>query len=46
MNASVVIIIASDGYQPIEYATPKKILEQAGFMVTVASDKPGTGYRR
>jgi len=41
MNASVVIIIASDGYQPIEFATPKKILEQAGFMVTVASDKPG-----
>jgi protease I len=42
MNASVVMIIASDGYQPIEYATPKKILEQAGFMVTVASDKQGT----
>lgn len=42
MNSSVVIIIASEGYQPIEYATPKKILEQAGFMVTVASDKPGT----
>lgn len=41
MNASVVIIIASNGYQPIEYAIPKKILEQAGFMVTVASDKLG-----
>lgn len=42
MNASVLIIIASDGYQPIEYATTKKILEQAGYMVTVASDKPVT----
>ena len=42
MNSSVLIIIASDGYQPIEYATPKKILEQAGYMVTVASNKPGT----
>ena len=41
MNSSVLIVIASDGYQPIEYATPKKILEQAGYMVTVASDKPG-----
>ena len=42
MNASIVMIIANEGYQPIEYATPKKVLEQAGFMVTVASDKPGT----
>ena len=42
MNASVLMIIASDGYQPIEYAIPKKILEQAGYMVTVASDKQGT----
>jgi protease I len=42
MNASIVLIIASNGYQPIEYATTKKILEQAGFMVTVASDKAGT----
>ncbi len=42
MNASIVMIIASDGYQPIEYTTTKKILEQAGFMVTVASDKAGT----
>ncbi len=42
MNASIVMIIASNGYQPIEYTTTKKILEQAGFMVTVASDKAGT----
>ena len=40
MSTSVVILIASDGFQPIEYATPKKILEQAGFMVSTASDKP------
>ena len=42
MNTSVVIVIASNDFQPVEYATPKKILEQAGYMVTVASDKPGT----
>ena len=42
MNTSVIIVIASNDYQPIEYGTPKKILEQSGFMVTVASDKPGT----
>jgi protease I len=42
MNTSVVVIIASNGYQPIEYMTTKKILEQAGFMVTVASNAAGT----
>ncbi len=42
MNTAVVFIIASEGYQSIEYATPKKILEQAGFMVATASDKPVT----
>lgn len=39
MSTSIVMLIASQGYQPIEYAIPKKILEQAGFMVTTASDK-------
>jgi protease I len=42
MNASIIMIIASEGYQPVEFSIPKKILEQAGFMVTIASDKPGT----
>jgi protease I len=41
MNTSILVIIASNGYQPIEYAIPKKVLEQAGYMVTVASDKSG-----
>lgn len=41
MGISIVLIIASNGYQNIEFSVPKKILEQAGFMVTVASDRLG-----
>ncbi|MGE0207023.1 MAG: DJ-1/PfpI family protein [Candidatus Babeliales bacterium] len=37
----VVFIIASNGYQPIEYGVPKKILESYGIKVITASDKPG-----
>lgn len=37
----VVFIIASDGYQAIEYGVPKSILEQQGIKVITASDKPG-----
>lgn len=38
----IVLVIAHDGFQPIEYREPKKILEDAGFTVITASDKPGT----
>lgn len=38
----VLLIVAHDGYQPTEYAIPKKTLEQAGFHVITASNKPGT----
>ena len=37
----VVFVVASNGYQPIEYTVPKKILEQYGINVITASDKPG-----
>lgn len=37
----VVLIVASDGYQPIEYSIPKRILEKYGITVITASDKPG-----
>ncbi len=41
-NAKVLLIVAHEGYQPTEYAEPKKILEDAGFAVVTASDKAGT----
>jgi protease I len=38
---SVVLVIASEGYQSIEYSVPKSILENSGITVITASDKPG-----
>lgn len=35
----VLLVVANEGYQPIEYGTPKKILIGAGITVETASDK-------
>lgn len=37
----IVLVVASDGFQPIEYNTPKKILEAAKIQVITASDAAG-----
>ena len=37
----IVFIIASEGFQPMEYFEPKKILENAGVEVITGSDKKG-----
>ena len=37
----VLLVVAHEGYQPIEYGKPKKILEDADFQVVTASNKPG-----
>jgi protease I len=39
---NVLFVIASVDYQPVEYLVPKKLLEDAGFHVTTASDALGT----
>ena len=41
-HGNVLFIVAHEGYQPVEYNEPKKILEDAGFKVVTASDKEGT----
>lgn len=38
---TVILIVASKGYQPIEYGETKKILEDGGMSVITASDRPG-----
>jgi protease I len=38
----VALIIASVGYQQVEYSVPKHIIEAAGIGVITVSDKPGT----
>lgn len=37
----VLFVIASQGFQPVEYTVPKTILEDAGFTIVTASDKAG-----
>jgi len=41
MAKKIVLAIAFEGYQPVEYATPKQMLEKAGHVVTTASDAIG-----
>ncbi len=38
---AILLIIASEGYHPAEYGFTRQALENAGFMVEVASDKMG-----
>jgi protease I len=42
----VVLVVAHQGYQPIEYSIPKKTLTQAGFTVITASNKAGTAMAK
>lgn len=37
----VLLIIAHEGFQPVEYGEPRKILESAGVQVATASNKAG-----
>lgn len=41
MPKLIILVIAHTGFQPIEYATPKKVLTDAGFTVVTASNKAG-----
>jgi len=41
-NKKVLLIIGHQDFQPVEYGTPKMILEQAGVEVITVSDLPGT----
>ena len=40
-KTTLLLVVANNGYQPIEYETPKKHLKQAGIKVVTASNKPG-----
>ncbi len=37
----IILVIASEGFQPIEYLITKKALEKVGVIVITASDKLG-----
>ncbi len=42
MAKTIVLLVASDGYQPVEYGVTKDVLLQQNINVLTASDKPGT----
>jgi protease I len=41
MHKKILFIIASEGYQPVEYGDAKKVLEEAGHQVITVSDRGG-----
>jgi protease I len=41
MIAKILMLVAADGFQAMEYANTRKVLEGAGHTVLVVSDKPG-----
>lgn len=45
-ETAVLLVIASEGFQQIEYGVTKNILQDAGFTVVTASDKPGTAIAK
>src|SRR5690606_25260394 len=42
----VLIVVAFNGYQEIEYGIPKHIIQDAGFKVITASDQKGCAIAR
>jgi putative intracellular protease/amidase len=40
-SGKILFVVAHEGYQPVEYGEPKKILHDAGFQVITASNKAG-----
>lgn len=41
LDKVIVLIIASQGYQPLEYCLTMQAVQEAGIKVVVGSDKPG-----
>ncbi len=41
MKKKVVFLISYEGYHPVEYEVPKKLLEKNGYEVITASTQPG-----
>jgi protease I len=42
----IALIVASQGYQPVEYSVPKHIIEAAGISVVTVSDQAGTALAK
>ncbi len=45
-EAKVLLVVAFEGYQQVEYNEPKKLLTQVGFQVITASNKSGAAIAK
>ena len=45
-DRDVLLVVAFNGYQQIEYGEPKKLLTEAGFNVVTASNEPGAAIAK
>ena len=45
-ETAVLLVIASEGFQQTEYGVTKNVLQDAGFTVATASNKPGTAVAK
>jgi len=43
---SILLVVAYEGFQQVEYNEPKKILQDQGFTVVTASTKPGAAVAK
>ena len=44
ITPTILLVIAFNGYQPAEYGITRKVLEDSGFKVVVASNQTGTAH--
>lgn len=42
----IVLVVAHEGYQQVEYGTPKRILEDIGYKIITASDAAGAAIAK
>jgi protease I len=46
MVKKIALVIAHDGFHPVEYGVPKQMLEDAGYQVVTVSNKAGTAHAK
>lgn len=44
MAKKIALVIAHEGFQPVEYSVPKEMLEDAGYHVVTVSNKSGNAH--
>jgi len=45
-NGKILFVVAHEGYNPIEYGMPKRVLSDAGYTIITASDGEGAAHAK